>query len=89
MTADPSPEGQISFMPFHPNAFDTLSSTLKSLRLHKNFVSAQAYSFNTSSASLLRSMILMNNPDPNPAPTFENLIQNFFDDIILALIDRN
>ena len=42
--ADPSPEGEITFMPFHPNAFETLGSNLKSFRLHKKFVSAQSCS---------------------------------------------
>ena len=80
---------QATFMPFHPNAFETLSSNLKSLRLHKKFVSAQVCSFFTCSASLLGSIILKNHSDPNPTPTVENLIQFFFDDVILALVEGN
>ena len=52
---------QATFMPFHPNAFETHDSNLKSFRLHKKFVSAQSCSFVTSSVSLLRSIILKNN----------------------------
>ena len=34
------------------------------------------------------SPISENNPDPNPTPTVENLIQKLFDDVILARDER-